>query len=315
MVSYLVRRLAQFVPVLIIGSIAIWAIIYAIPGDPAYAIAGPDATDAQIEAVRASLGLDKPMPVQYLTWLQHAITGDFGLSHKSGTPVAGQLLARIPASFQLMAYAMIIGLLIAFPVGVVCALWPHSRVTKVLNAYQSVTLAVPTFWVGILLVLIFSINLHVMPAVSDFVPFFSNPVGATRSTLLPALALAPFISSVIARFVTTSVTEVMGEDFIRTVRAKGVSEGRVIVKHGLRNALLPTITVVGLQVGHLLGGTMVVEAVFSYPGLGRMLFMTVLARDYTVVQATVLVIMLGFLVINLLVDILYSVVDPRVRLN
>lgn len=315
MLRYVAQRIMQFVLVLFLGSIAIWSIIYAVPGSPALALVGPDATPEELAATEERLGLQRPIYEQYAEWLNRTLHLDLGKSAITGVPVAGQLLQRIPATIQLTVFTMALSIGIAFPLGVVATLRPRSLAAVAIGLVQVASLAVPTFWVGILLVLAFSINLHLLPSVSRYVPFWSNPAEAFRNTLLPSLSMVFYFSSVLSRFVTASVRETLGQDYVRTARSKGVPENRVIVRHALRNAMLPTVTVIGLQLGGLLGGAIVVEAVFSYPGLGRLLFSAVVARDYPLVQGAVLFAMLGFLTINLIVDIIYARLDPRVTLQ
>lgn len=314
MYAYLVRRLLQFGVVLLLGSIAVWAFVFALPGDPATVLAGPDATDAELAATRARLGLDRSVVEQYLVWLGNALTGDLGMSFYSAQSVAATLLDYVPATAQLAALAMALSLIIAVPVGTVVALWPRSVAGRVLQAYLTAGLAVPAFWLGLLLIIVFAVQLQLLPAASDYVPFWQDPGLALRSTILPATAIAVHASSVTARFLASSLGEVMGREFIRTARAKGVPERSVIGHHALRNASLPTVTVVGIQLGGFLGGTVVIEAVFNYPGLGRLLYTAIGERDYAVVQGGVLFVVATFLCLNLLVDVLYAYLDPRIRL-
>jgi peptide/nickel transport system permease protein len=315
MVSYIVRRLLQFIPVLILASIAVWAIIYAVPGNPALALVGPDATPQTVAAAERRLGLDQPVFTQYFLWIGNAIRLDFGNSAINGDSVLGQLASRIPASLQLTLFSMVIGLLLALPLGILAALKPRSLVTKVINFYQAAALAIPTFWVGILLIIGLAVKKHVFPSVSNYVSIWTDPLGAFKNTFLPALCLGIYISGIIARFVAASLRDSLSQDFIRTARAKGVPEHAVVSRHALRNALLPTVTVVGLQIGEFLGGTVVTEVVFSYPGLGRLIYTAVTGRDYPIIQAAVLFIVVAFLLINLIVDVLYAYLDPRVRLR
>ena len=314
MYAYLVRRLLQFGVVLLLGSIAVWAFVFALPGDPATVLLGPDASDAELAATRARLGLDRSVAEQYFVWLGHAATGDLGTSYYSGESVLAVLLERIPATVQLAVIAMAMTLLIAVPVGVVVALWPRSVGGRALQAYLTTGLAVPAFWLGLLLVIVLAVQFRVLPAASDFVPIWEAPGDALRNTILPATAIAVHTSSVTARFLASSLGEVMGREFIRTARAKGVPERDVIRRHALRNASLPTVTVVGIQLGGFLGGTVVIEAVFNYPGLGRLLYTAIGERDYAVVQGGVLFVVVTFLCLNLLVDLLYAYLDPRIRL-
>jgi peptide/nickel transport system permease protein len=314
MYAYLVRRLLQFGVVGLLGSIAVWAFVFALPGDPATVLVGPDASDAELAATRARLGLDRSVGAQYVVWLGHALSGELGTSYYSGQSVSGTLLDRVPATIQLAVAAMALTLLIAVPAGIVVVLWPRSLAGRALQAYLTVGLAVPAFWLGLLLIIVLAVQFRVLPAVSDFVPLWENPGRALRNTVLPATAIAVPASSVTARFLATSLSEVMAKDFIRTARAKGVPERGVIRHHALRNASLPTVTIVGMQLGGFIGGTVAIEAVFNYPGLGRLLYTAIGERDYAVVQGGVLFVVAAFLVLNLLVDVLYAYLDPRIRL-
>lgn len=315
MYGHLVRRLLQFAVVLVLGSIAVWAFTFALPGDPATVLLGPDASEAELAATRARLGLDGSIVEQYLSWIGHAIGGDLGASYYSGQPVVRELFDRIPATVQLAGFAMTLTLLIAVPVGIVVALRPYSVAGRVLQGYLTAGLAVPTFWLGLLLIIVLAVQLQWLPASSDFVPIWRDPAGALAATILPATAIAVHTSSVTARFLATSMGDVMGKDYIRTARAKGVPERDVIRRHALRNASLPTVTIVGLQLGSFLGGTVVIEAVFNYPGLGRLLYTAIGERDYALVQGGVLFVVATFLLLNLLVDVFYAVLDPRIRLT
>ncbi|SDU78095.1 ABC transporter permease [Jiangella alkaliphila] len=315
MYAYLVRRLAQFAVVLVLGSIAVWAFVFALPGDPATVLAGPDASEAEQAAIRDRLGLDRSIVAQYGIWLGHALTGDLGTSFYSADSVTATLADYVPATAQLAVLAMVLTLLIAVPVGTVVALRPGSAVGRILSGYLTVGLAVPAFWLGLLLIIVFAVHLQLLPAAGDYVPFWQDPAEALRVTILPAAAIAVHASSVTARFLASSLGEVMGRDFIRTARAKGVPERDVVRRHALRNAALPTVTVVGIQLGGFLGGTVVIEAVFNYPGLGRLLYTSIGDRDYAVVQGGVLFVVATFLCLNLLVDLLYAYLDPRIRLS
>ncbi|MBB5791131.1 ABC transporter permease [Jiangella mangrovi] len=315
MYGHLIRRLLQFAVVLLLGSIAVWAFTFALPGDPASVLLGPDASEAELSATRERLGLGGSVVEQYLSWIGHAVSGDLGASYYSGQPVVRELFDRIPATVQLAAFAMALTLLIAVPVGIVVALRPHSVAGRLLQGYLTAGLAVPTFWLGLLLIIVLAVQLQWLPASSDFIPVWQDPGGASTATILPALAVAVHTSSVTARFLATSLGEVMGKDYIRTARAKGVPERDVIRRHALRNASLPTVTIVGLQLGSFLGGTVVIEAVFNYPGLGRLLYTAIGERDYALVQGGVLFVVATFLLLNLFVDTLYAVLDPRIRLT
>lgn len=314
MYAYVVRRLLQFAVVLFLGSVAVWAFVYALPGDPATTLAGPDATPREMAATRERLGLDRSVVEQYVIWLRNAVTGDLGVSYFSAEPVTSALSDAIPATAQLALLAMALTLLIAVPAGIVTGLWPRSLAGRAVQAYLTAGLAIPAFWLGLLLIILFAVRMEALPAASDYVPLAADPAGALEASILPAAAIAAHASSIVARFLATSLREVMGRDYIRTARAKGVPERDVIRRHALRNASLPAVTVVGLQLGGFLGGTVVIEAVFNYPGLGRLLYTSIGERDYAVVQGGVLFAVTAFLCLNLLVDLLYAYLDPRIRL-
>lgn len=314
MYSYILRRLGQFLIVLFLASIAVWALVYALPGDAATVIAGPDASDAQRAATRARLGLDRPIAEQYALWLRNAITGDLGDSFYSADTVAHTLAERIPATAQLAVLSLLLTLVIAIPVGIIVALAPRSIGGRLLQGYLTLGLAIPSFWLALLLIITLAVRAHAMPATSEYVPLWQDPLAAARYSILPAVAIAVHASCITARFLAASLSEVMDRDFIRTVRAKGVTEYRVVIRHALRNASLPTVTIVGIQLGGLLGGTVVIEALFNYPGLGRLLYTSIGERDYAVVQGGVLFVAVAFLTLNLLVDLLYAYLDPRIRL-
>ncbi len=315
MAVYVANRLVQFAVVLAIASVAVWGLIYAIPGDPAVALVGGDASEAELQAVRARLGLDQPLLLQYGTWLMNVLQGDLGTSYYSADTVGSLLVRRIPATVQLAAFSTVITLILAVPLAIVSARAPRSVFGRFAQGYMTLGLAVPSFWMGIILILVFSVYLSWLPSVSSFVPFFEDPIGAFRATILPALAVSFYTSSVTARFLSTSLEEAYRRDFVRTARAKGVPESQVFRRHALRNAALPTVTIVGLQLGAFLGGTIVVETVFNYPGLGRLLYTAIGQRDYAVIQGGVLFVVLVFLLLSLVVDLVYARLDPRIRLQ
>lgn len=315
MTRYVIRRLVQFIPVVVIASICVWAIVFLLPGDPAEILAGEHAGPREVEALREQLGLNRSPVVQYFSWLASVLQGDLGVSYLSGHSVGSLLVGRLPATIALALSGMLVGLAIAVPVGLVVALKPRSLMGRAAVAYQNLGLAVPTFWLGLLLIIAFSVKLRIFPSTSQFMSPLEDPLGALRSIALPAIALGVHVSSVTGRFITTAFREAMTQNYIRTARSKGTAERRVILSHAFRNALLPVMTIVGLQFGTFLGGTIVTEVVFNYPGLGRLIYNAVLARDYAVVQGAVLFVVLLFLLVNLIVDLLYAVADPRVRLS
>jgi peptide/nickel transport system permease protein len=312
MARYVLFRLVQLLPVLLLASVGVWLMIYLIPGDPAIALLGPDATAEQIQLARQRMGLHRPLPVQYGLWLGRAARGDLGVSYISGVPVGTMLRQRIPVTIQLTVASLTVALAVAAPMGVVAAVRPRSWIARAVTGYNAMAMAVPTFWLGILLVLCFALWLQWLPA-SGFVPFWEEPVRALRFLILPAFTLGAYVSAVLARFTRAALIETLYQDYVRTARAKGLGECFVVGDHALRNALIPIVTVVGLQFGAFMGGAVITEAIFDYPGLGRMLLQAILTRDYTVVQGTILFVVVAFVAINLLTDLAYALLDPRIR--
>jgi peptide/nickel transport system permease protein len=309
---YLAIRLGQIIPVLFLVSIAVWAILYLIPGDPVAVILGPDATPDQIARARDQLGFNDPPPLQYVRWLGRVLQGDLGVSYLNGMPVRDLLALRIPVTAHLALSAVLVALGIGIPLGLLSASRHGTWLDRGITAYAMLALSVPTFWLAIIAVLLFAVSLAWLPS-SGFVPIWEDPVRSLRFTILPAFALGIYVSGVLIRFTRAAVLETLAEDYIRTARAKGLAEGDVLRRHALKNALIPVVTVVGLQFGAFMGGAVVTEAIFNYPGLGRLLFQAVVQRDYTVVQGTVLFVAAAFVVVNLLADLVYAYVDPRIR--
>lgn len=309
---YILLRLAQLLPVLFMASIGIWLMIYLIPGDPALALLGPDVTPEQLTRARERMGLNRPLPVQYARWLGRVVQGDLGVSYLSAVPVSTLLAQRIPVTVQLTVSSLVVALLIAAPLGIASAVRPRSWIARWATGYNALAMAVPTFWLGILLVLFFGLTLKWLPT-SGFVPVWQEPGRALRFLVLPAFTLGAYVSAVLARFTRAALLETLFQDYVRTARAKGLGERPVVGGHALRNALIPVVTVVGLQFGAFMGGAVITEAIFDYPGLGRMLLQAILTRDYTVVQGTILFVVAAFVVINLLTDLVYALLDPRIR--
>lgn len=314
MSSHLARRIGQLLVVVALSSIVVWILIYAVPGSPETTIAGPNASSEQLAEVRTRLGLDQPVPVQYLSWLGNAVTGDLGQSLTSQTSVTELLGQRLPATFQLVLATVLLGLSIALPVGTWAALRPKGIIARLATGYQVLLLATPSFWLGIIFIWLFGLQLGWFATGSAYFSLLRDPLRAIENLVLPALTLGLFMGAVLVRFVRAAVTDALNEPHVRTARAKGASEFRVIVNHALRNASLPVLTVTGLQLGAFIGGTVVTESIFNYPGLGRLVYTAVIARDYPVVQGTLLFVVVSFTVINMIVDVLYAVLDPRVRL-
>ena len=313
MIGFVVRRLLQLVPVVLIASLGIWAMIYAVPGGPVGAMVGENATSEQIRAVTAELGLDRPVLVQYATWLRRAVTGDLGRSLQSREEVAALIGQRLPATIQLGVVAIGIGLLLGVPIAIAGALAPGTWLDRVLGAWSALALGVPTFWLGILLILLLAVQLQWLPAVSAYVPFWESPGRMLANVLLPALTLGVYVSGIFARFLRAAMVRELRADYVRTARAKGLREREVVAGQVMRNALLPFVTVVGLMLASFIGGALVTEAVFTYPGLGRLMIQAIGTRDYPLIQGCILVVLVLYVLVNLLVDVLYVYIDPRVE--
>jgi peptide/nickel transport system permease protein len=286
--------------------------IGALPGDPALIILGDKATPDQLQALRAYLGLDQPVPVQYLRWVGRLLHGDLGTSFINGMPVLDTIRRAFPVTLQLSAWATAVVLLIALPSGIYASTHRRSALARVLTGYHGLALAAPVFWVGILLSTLFGVTLRWLPP-SGFIPLTESPSQWVRSLILPAVTLGLGVASVMARFIQASLEDVLDRDYVRTARAKGLRQRAVVWRHALRNALVPIITVFGIQAGFFIGGAVITEAVFAVPGMGSALWRAILVRDYFIVQAIVLVGIVAFLLINFLTDLTYGLLDPRVR--
>ncbi|MFI5409357.1 ABC transporter permease [Kaistia sp. UC242_56] len=313
MIGFVLRRLLQLAPVLLLASTAIWAMIYAVPGGPIGAIAGDNASPEQIAAATAQFGLDRPVLVQYADWLWNAIRGDFGISIRGRAPVLELIGERLPATLQLAVAATIVSLVIGIPVAIASALRPGSWLDRVLSGWSALALGVPTFWLGILLILVFAVEWRWLPSASAYVPIWENPIGALRNLALPALTLGIYVSGILARFLRASLVSELRADYVRTARSKGLPERQIVGVHILRNALLPFITIVGLMMANFIGGAVVTEAVFTYPGIGRLLIQAISTRDYPLIQGCIVIILVLYIAINLAVDVLYAYIDPRIE--
>jgi peptide/nickel transport system permease protein len=311
--TYLIRRVAQTLPVLVLASIVVFVFLRLVPGNPALILAGPDATPDVVAAIHKQMGLDDPWPQQYLIWLGHVLHGDLGRSYITNLPIAQLIAEAVPATVELTLTALFLAVLVGIPTGIISAVWHRRPIDWIITALNALGLAVPNFWVGILLILVLSVRLRWLPP-GGRVDFTADPGAAWRSLVLPAVTLFHPISAALSRFTRASMLEVLHEDYIRTARAKGLSGWGVIARHALRNALIPVITILGIQFGRLLGGAVIIESIFTWPGVGRLILQGVLNRDYALVQGALLLLVTVFITINLLVDLLYGVCDPRVRL-
>ncbi|GAB0101548.1 ABC transporter permease [Nocardia sp. JMUB6875] len=314
MARFVFHRVWQSAVTLLLVSLVVFAGVRALPGDPATTMAGDQADPATVAAVRAELGLDRALPIQYLDFAKNAVTGDFGRSIRTGTPVRHMIRVTLPVTVQLAVYAMLIAVLVGVLGGVIAAVYRGRWPEWLVNGVSLVGLSVPTFWLGILAVLYLSVGLGWFPA-SGYVSPFDHPLRGLYYLTLPALILGVTHAAVVQRQTRSSMVETLTADFVRTARAKGLAPRAVIVRYGLRNSLIVVTTVIGLQLGLLVAGTVVTERIFGLPGIGKLTLDSVFSRDYPVIQAVVLVIAASYIVINLLVDLLYTVIDPRVRVS
>jgi peptide/nickel transport system permease protein len=310
--TYATSRLVQFVPTLILVSIVVFLMVRAIPGDAAHVLLGPTARPEQIEALRHDMGLDQPIWRQYVIWVRGVLTGDMGRSWINNYPVSLLIWQKLPATISLAVGSLLVALVVSIPVGVLSALRPGSWFARGAALYNALMLAIPTFWLGVLLVLVVSLRLGWVPP-SGYVPIAEDPVRALKLLALPCITLGVYLSAIFARFLRSAVTDVLSADYVRTASAKGLSHRRVVTGHVLKNALIPVVTMLGIQFGGLLGGAVIVEAIFDVPGLGRLLVTSISSRDYAVVQGTILLAATAFLVVNLLTDLTYGFLDPRIR--
>jgi len=311
MPSFILGRLASLVLSLIAASIVIFLVLEVVPGDPAQFMLGLNATPEATAALRTALGLDGPLLERYFTWVLGLLHGDFGISYTYKVPVSGLIADRIWISLPLAIYALALSTLIAFPVGILAAVRRNSATDVGIMGATQVGLAVPNFWFAMLLVLLFSITLRWFSA-GGF-PGWQDPLLALKALTLPAVALALPQASILARVMRSSLLDTLGEDYIRSARAKGLSRGQTLWRHALRNALIPVLTIIGLQFSFLLAGAIIIENVFFLPGLGRLVFQGITSRDLIVVKSVVMLLVFAVILVTFLVDITYALVDPRLR--
>jgi peptide/nickel transport system permease protein len=310
--GYLLRRAGAALIVLLVASVVVFAGVRALPGDPALALAGEDRSEKSLAAIREKYGLDKPVPVQYVEWLGRVVRGDFGSSSRTGLSVGKTVVDRLPVTIELSVLALLLAIVIGLPAGVMAAYKRGSPADYVGTTGALVGLSVPHFWLGLMLILIFAISLGVLPA-SGFVPLTADPLDNLRHLIMPTIVLGTGFAAIIFRQTRAAMLESLSADYVRTARAKGLSEREVVGSHALRNSLLTVVTIVGLQLGLLISGAVVTEQVFVLPGFGKLLIDAVFQRDYPVIEAVVLLTTVGYVVINLGVDLLYSVLNPRIR--
>lgn len=304
MYSYLIKRLLSTVPVLIGISLLLFFMLRMLPGDPAQVLAGQMATPQEIENIRHQLGLDRPIYEQYTVYMSHLVRFDLGRSARTQNPVIDEIWARLPNTLLLAVVAIVLACLFGIPAGIISAVRPYSWIDYLVTLSALFGISMPVFWLGLMLVVLFAVILHWLPA---------GGTGSWQHVILPAVTLASFVVAFIARMTRSTMLETLSQDFTTTARSKGLAEMVVIVKHALKNALIPIITVVGLQFGFLLGGAVLTETVFAWPGLGRLLYDSISARDYPMIQGTILIFGLLYILVNLVVDLIYAFVDPRIR--
>ncbi len=312
MTGYLLRRAGQSVVVLAGVSVIVFALVHLVPGDPVRLALGTRFDQDTYDALLARSGLDQPLVQQFFGWLGRAVTGDLGVSFRSGDPVTLLILERLPATVTLAFASLVVALLIAVPLGTVSALRPRTLVDRAATVFSQFGISVPEFWMAIVLILVFAGTLGWLPS-GGYVPLTEDPGGWLQRLVMPAVVTGVVSGSVLTRFVRSSMLEALGADHVRTAEAKGLPRRQVLSWHVLRNALLPLVTVTGVQLAYLLSGVVVVEIVFSWPGLGQLALQSVQARDYPVLQGAILLFAVVFLLINLVVDLLYTSIDPRIR--
>lgn len=314
MLDFLARRIAISAVTFLLITLIVFTGVRMIPGDPARVLAGTDADEAGLQEIRAKYGLTDPIPVQYVRWLTLALQGDLGESIRTREPVVKTVAMKLPITMQLAAFALVIAIGIAIPAGIFSAIRRNTVWDLLANAVSLCGVSIPSFWLGIMLILFFSVRLHVLPA-SGFVPFFDDPLGNLQRMVMPAFVLGAALAAVLMRQTRNSMIEVLSANYIRTAYSKGLAERVVVFRHALRNGLIPIVTILGLQMGTLMGGAVVTEQIFVVPGFGRLIVEAVFTRDYPLVQGVVLITASAYVLINLLVDVSYSLMNPRIRVK
>jgi peptide/nickel transport system permease protein len=313
-VAFLIRRLLLTLPILFIVSVVCWSLINLIPGDPATVILGPEASEQAKDQMRERLGLNDPLVVQYVDWLGNVLRGDLGESLRDGTPVSQLILQRLPVTLELALGTFLVSLTIAVVAGILSASNRGTWIDYLSTGFALGGISIPHFWLGMMFIIIFAVNLGWLPA-SGYEPFFQNPAANIAAMILPVLATGLRESAELTRMLRSSLLEELGSDYVRTAFSKGLSRRVVVIKHAVRNALIPFVTASGLQIAGLLGGLVVTEQVFQLPGVGRLIVESIEERDFTVVQGAVLTVTAIVVLINVLVDMLYAVIDPRIALS
>jgi peptide/nickel transport system permease protein len=312
--TFIVRRLLMTIPILFFVTVMVFSLLHMIPGDPTAIILGPEATPEVKEALREELGLNKPIVFQYMHWLGNALQGDLGFSLIDRSPVTELIQQRLPATIELTIGTFLVGIIIAVPAGILSAIRPGGWVDYTSTMIALGGMSIPHFWLGMMFIIFFSVQLGWLPA-SGYVPFFENPIANISAMIMPMVATGFRESAVLMRMLRSSMLDVANADYIRTAYSKGFSERLVILRHALKNALVPVITASGLQIAALLGGFVITETIFNIPGFGRLIVESIFARDFVTVQGAILVSALLVVLINLLIDIIYALIDPRIKLG
>lgn len=312
MIRYLQTRALALVVILLLMSVVVFSFLHLTPGDPVEAMLGTEVDQATKDGLRHALGLDRPLPLQYALWLSRAVRGDLGASIQMHQPVAAVLLEKLPVTLELTTAAAIVGLAIALPAGVLAAVRRNSMVDLTAMGVALGGVSIPSFWLGVMLILLFALHWRLFPSIG-YVPFSQDPAEALRHLVLPAVTLGLGLAGALTRMVRSGVLEELGAEYVRTARAKGLRFAAVVTRHVLRNALLPTLTVLGVQVSVLLGGAVITEQIFAWPGVGQLAVQAVQSRDYPVLQGSILVIAVLATVVQLGVDLAYAMLDPRIR--
>ncbi|MGH7660080.1 MAG: ABC transporter permease [Vulcanimicrobiaceae bacterium] len=314
MLRYVGRRFAATLPTLFVVSLIMFAIVHLAPGDPAQLILGEDATPQALASLRAALGEDKPLPVQYVDWLGAFVRGDMGRSLATNEPVVHAIASRIPVTLELTVFALAIAIAIGIPLGIFAALRRGGPVDVLATGVALIGVSLPTFVFALLGILVFSLWLRVLPP-TGYVPFWDDPLRNLRLMLMPSVVLGAALAGILARLTRSGMLETLGADFVRTARAKGLAERAVILRHALRNALLPVVTIIGIEAGTLLGGAIVTETVFTLPGIGKLVVDSIFARDFPLVQGTIVFLALARIGANFLADVVFAALDPRIALR
>jgi len=312
MTTYIFKRLLSMIPVLLLVSLVVFYIIHLTPGDPALVMLGEEAMPEMVTALRHQLGLDQPLPVQYGTWLSRVVQGDLGRSIRSNKLVSQDIVSRLPVTIELTVLAMLIALAIAIPTGIISATRRNSKSDLLVTTIALLGVSMPNFFLAILLIFVFSLYLRWLPPIG-YTPVEQNVVENLRGMILPSITLGAATAAVIARLTRSSLLEVLNQEYIRTARAKGLSERIVILGHAMKNAMIPVVTICGLQIGGLLGGAIITETLFVLPGVGSLAVNAIFSRDFPVVQGDVLFLAVMFMLTNLVVDVMYGFLDPRIR--